>query len=177
MAKHDQAHAKLAAQFEARSIQKEYFALVAGGPEHDRDVIEEPIGPHPRQREKMAVRRQAPTSRRAETFYEVAERFEGFAALRVIPKTGRTHQIRVHLAHSGCPVLCDRLYGGRARITRGEIRGEPDDDLILLERHALHAQCLHFTHPGTGLPMHIKAPLPDDMATVLAALREFRGKR
>ncbi len=174
VAKHDLAHGKLASQFRARTIEKEYFALVAGCPERDRDVIDRPIGAHPHDREKMAIRRGG-ESRPAETFYEVAERFEGFAALRVSPKTGRTHQIRVHLDHVGCPVLCDRQYGGRARITRGEIRGDPDDATVLLARQALHARRLKLLHPETGKPLTIEAPLPDDMAAVLAELRAFRA--
>jgi len=175
VAKHDLAHGKLAAQFENRSVRKEYFALVAGAPERDRDVIDRPIGVHPKEREKMAIRRDESASRPAETFYEVLERFDGFAALRVSPKTGRTHQIRVHLSHIGSPVLCDRQYGGRAQITRGEIRGDPEDTLLLLDRQALHARRLGFTHPDTGKPLEIEAPLPLDMAAVLAELRAYRG--
>ncbi len=170
----DIAHTRLAKQFESRSIEKEYFALVAGCPDHDRDVIEQPIGAHPQQREKMAIRRDESISRPAHTFYEVREQFDGFAAVKVLPKTGRTHQIRVHLAHIGCPVLCDRQYGGRSRITRGEIRRDADDDLVLLKRQALHAIRLTFTHPATGKPLNIEAPLPADMAAVLAELREYR---
>jgi len=175
VAKHDLAHGNLAAQFQDRSVRKEYFALVSGSPERDRDVIEQPIGVHPQSREKMAIRRAESASRAAETFYEVLERFDGFAAVRVSPKTGRTHQIRVHLAHIGCPVLCDRQYGGRARITRGEIRRDPDDTVVLLNRQALHARRLRFVHPGTAQPIEIEAPLPDDMSAVLAELRAFRG--
>jgi len=175
VAKHDVAHAKLAVQFQTRTVRKEYFALVAGTPGRDRDLIEQPIGVHPRQRQKMAIRRDETVSRAAQTFYEVVERFEGFAAVRVLPKTGRTHQIRVHLAHIGCPVLCDRQYGGRGRVTRGEIRRDPQDTLVLLCRQALHARRLGFSHPETGQPLDIEAPLPDDMAAVLAELREFRA--
>jgi len=175
VAKHDVAHAKLAVQFQTRTVRKEYFALVAGTPGRDRDLIEQPIGVHPRQRQKMAIRRDETVSRAAQTFYEVVERFEGFAAVRVLPKTGRTHQIRVHLAHIGCPVLCDRQYGGRGRVTRGEIRRDPQDTLVLLRRQALHARRLGFSHPETGQPLDIEAPLPDDMAAVLAELREFRA--
>lgn len=175
VARSDQAHAKLAAQFAARSIEKEYFALVVGGPDRDRDFIQRSIGVHPRQREKMAIRREESASRPAETFYEVLERFEGFAALKLLPKTGRTHQLRVHLGHIGSPVLCDRQYGGRARITRGEIRRDPDDGLVLLRRQALHARRLKFTHPSTGRPLQIEAPLPGDVSEVLAELRAFRA--
>ena len=175
VARNDQAHGKLAKQFAARSIEKEYFALVSGSPRCDRDLIDCPIGFHPHVREKMAIRRDHPESRPAQTFYEVQERFDGFAAIRVLPKTGRTHQIRVHLHHIGCPVLCDRQYGGRAHITRGEIRRDPTDDTLLLERQALHARRLRFQHPMTSESLEVEAPLPDDMAAVLAELREFRG--
>ncbi|MBN2216545.1 MAG: RluA family pseudouridine synthase [Pirellulales bacterium] len=174
VAKNDHAHARLAAQFEARTIEKAYLAIVVGSPPRDRDVIEEPIGDHPRHREKKAIRRNDPTARRAETFYEVVERFDGFALVLAVPKTGRTHQIRIHLDHVGCSVLCDRLYGGRARITRGEIRRAPDDEEVLLARQALHAHRLCFVHPETGQPLEIKAPLPDDMAAVLSELRQYR---
>jgi 23S rRNA pseudouridine1911/1915/1917 synthase len=174
VARTDLAHSKLAAQFQSRSIEKEYFALVTGRPDRDRDIIDRSIGVHPQQREKMAIRRDDPASRSAQTFYEVQERFDGFAAIKVLPKTGRTHQIRVHLAHIGCPVLCDRHYGGRAHITRGEIRRDPTDALVLLDRQALHARRLRFIHPRTGKPLEVEAPLPGDMTVVLAELREWR---
>ncbi len=174
VAKSDPAHGKLARQFADRTIDKEYFALVAGNPRLDRDVIDEPIAPHPTSREKMAIRRDAPVSRTAQTFYEVVERFDGFAAVRIVPKTGRTHQIRVHLGHIGCPVLCDRQYGGRSQITRGEIRRDPADATVLLDRQALHARRIRFLHPQTNRPLEIEAPLPPDMATVLDELRQFR---
>jgi len=174
VARNDQVHAKLAAQFEQRSIEKEYFALVAGCPDHDRDFVEQPIGVHPQQREKMAIRRTGAISRPAQTFYEVLERFDGFASVKLLPKTGRTHQLRVHLDHIGCPVLCDRQYGGRAQITRGEIRRDPQDTLVLLSRQALHARRLKFEHPATGKSLEIEAPLPDDVTAVLTELQRSR---
>jgi 23S rRNA pseudouridine1911/1915/1917 synthase len=174
VARNDQAHAKLAQQFATRSIEKEYFALVSGSPQRDSDIIDCPIGFHPHVRQMMAIRRDDRQSRPAQTFYEVLERFDGFAALRLLPKTGRTHQIRVHLNHVGCPVLCDRQYGGRSQITRGEIRHDPDDATVLLGRQALHARRLRFFHPVTRAPLEVEAPLPGDIAAVLAALREFR---
>jgi 23S rRNA pseudouridine1911/1915/1917 synthase len=176
VAKNDLIHARLAAQFEARTVDKEYFALVAGTPERDRDFVEQPIGVHPYQREKMAIRREASASRSAQSFYEVIRRYDGFAALKILPKTGRTHQIRVHLNHIGCPVLCDRQYGGRSRITRGEIRRDPDDDRVLLERQALHARRLRFAHPRTRQTLEVEAPLPDDIAATIVELDHYRPR-
>ncbi|MGE3776404.1 MAG: RluA family pseudouridine synthase, partial [Pirellulaceae bacterium] len=174
IAKNDLTHFSLTSQFAKRTIEKEYLAIVVGRPEHDRDVIEAPIGVHPYQREKMAIRAGHTTSRPARSYYEVVERFRGFAAVRVVPHTGRTHQIRLHLCHIGCPVLCDRLYGGRGRVTRGELVGSADAEAVL-ERHALHARRLRFAHPTTGATLEIQAPIPADMEAVLAQLRELRS--
>ena len=176
VAKTDQAHMRLAEQFEKRTVEKEYFAICAGVPSRDRDLVDLPVGAHPYQREKMAIRRDHATSREAQTFYEVAERFDGFSAIRVLPKTGRTHQIRLHLASIGCPVLCDRLYGGRSMITRGEISRDPADVEVLLDRQALHARRLKIRHPVSGETMEFVAPPPADIEIVLAALRKFRAK-
>jgi 23S rRNA pseudouridine1911/1915/1917 synthase len=174
VARHDQAHGRLAMQFETRSIEKEYFAIVVGVPEMDSDIIDRSIAVHPVHREKMTTVRDTDAGRTAQTFYRVCERFRGYAAVRAMPKTGRTHQIRVHLAHVGLPVLCDRAYGHRAELKRGELSGDPDDTEVLLARQALHARCLRFDHPMTGRPMEIEAPLPTDMEGVLAALRTYR---
>src|SRR5215469_5907713 len=161
VAKNDRAHKALADQFEARTVVKEYFAIVVGGPDRARDLVDLPIGCHPHQREKSAIRPGDPASRPAQSFYEVLQRFDVFSAVRVLPKTGRTHQIRVHLAAIGCPVLCDRAYGGRARLTRGDVRRVADDEL-LLDRQALHARRLLLKHPDTGQPLELVAPLPAD---------------
>ena len=177
VARTDQAHLHLAKQFEQRTTQKEYFALTTGVPDRDRDVIRQPIGVHPYQREKMAIRAGHSTSREAETFYEVQQRFGRFAAVKVMPKTGRTHQIRVHLAHIGCAVLCDRLYSGRSEITRGELaRSESKADAdnsseVLLSRVALHARKLEIRHPATDEPISFEAPIPKDIQRTLAALQ------
>ena len=111
------------------------------------------------------------------TFYEVLERFAGYAAVRVLPKTGRTHQIRLHLAHLGCPVLCDKLYGGHSKITRGELRRgahrreQPDDADVILSRQALHARRIKLAHPASGQTIEFIAPLPADLTAVLDELR------
>jgi 23S rRNA pseudouridine1911/1915/1917 synthase len=175
VAKTDAAHYVLAEQFAQRTVEKEYLAIVVGALDKDRDLIDLPIGAHPYQREKMAIRRDHITSRPAQTIYEVTERFQGFAALRAKPKTGRTHQIRVHLAAIGCPVLCDKQYGGRSEITRGEIRRQPDDREILLSRQALHAARLSLNHPVSGEKLTFQAPLADDLTTVLHELRAYRA--
>ena len=176
VAKTDRAHAGLAQQFEARTVEKEYWALVTPAPDKDRDIIDQPIGAHPYQREKKAIRAGHSTSRPSQTYFEVVQRFRGFAVVRVKPKTGRTHQIRVHMAHLGCPVLCDRLYSGRARLSVSDLAGraiEPDE--WLLERQALHAHRLQFDHPATGTRMDIAAPLPQDLSATFEAICKFRG--
>lgn len=172
VAKSDQVHRALAAQFEARSVNKQYQAIVVGVPDRDRDIIRQPIGIHPHQREKMAIRTEHDSSRSAETFFEIVERFDRFSLVSVHPKTGRTHQIRVHMLHIGCPVLCDRLYGGRAQISQGELLGGRSDPTIVLERLALHAQRLEIDHPVSGQRMILAAELPDDLDAVIRLLRD-----
>jgi 23S rRNA pseudouridine1911/1915/1917 synthase len=185
VAKNDHAHDRLAAQFKARLVVKEYLTIVAGVPDRDRDVIDEPIGKHPTHREKKAIRREDPGAREAVTHYEVVERFAGYAFLRVRPKTGRTHQIRIHLAHVGCPVLCDRLYGGRAQLLESELmpRDKSAEQLQsataepLLQRQALHAHRLTLTHPITEARMSFEALVPADMQRTLESLRRWRSLR
>ncbi len=190
VAKNDQAHRRLAFQFESRTIEKEYAAIVVGVPQRDRDCVDVGIGPHPQKREKMMavpkvtwtkisrvprsdakVEGRSSMTRQAETYFEVAERFDRYALVRAMPKTGRTHQVRIHMAYAGFPVLCDKLYGHQAEITRGQLIGDPEDQTVLLARQALHARWLAFAHPETGRRIEIEAPLPDDMQSVLEALR------
>jgi 23S rRNA pseudouridine1911/1915/1917 synthase len=175
VAKSDVIHHQLARQFAERTTEKQYAAIVVGVPDRDRDMIDRPIGKHPYHREKMAIRTDA-DAREAQTYYEVAERYSGYALLRVLPKTGRTHQIRVHLSSIGSAVLCDRLYGGRSEITRGELDRRSDDSTVVLARQALHAERIKITHPATGEPLEIAAPLPDDLSRVLEVLREGARK-
>jgi 23S rRNA pseudouridine1911/1915/1917 synthase len=177
VAKTDAAHFALSEQFAGRSVEKEYFAVVLGSSDKDRDLIDLPLGIHPFHREKMAIRRDHESSRPAQTMYEVTERFDGFTALQVLPKTGRTHQIRVHLASIGRPVLCDKQYGGRAEITVGEIRRELENRDVLLNRQALHARRLALDHPVTGERLAFEAPLPADLERLLGELREHRKLR
>jgi 23S rRNA pseudouridine1911/1915/1917 synthase len=188
VAKNDQAHDALAAQFKSRRVAKEYLAIVVGVPDRDQDIVDEPIGDHPTQREKKVIRRDHVTSRAATTVVEVVERFAGYALVRARPKTGRTHQIRIHLMHLGFPVLCDRLYGGRGQLQITELELIPRDQIgqhtpsvganaePLLSRHALHAHRLAFVHPTSGVPLQFEAPLPNDMTHTLEFLRRWRPK-
>lgn len=171
VAKHNKAHEALADQFKQRTTQKEYLALLQGVPDRDADIIDQPIGPHPHIREQMAIRHGHEASRDALTRYEVIERFRRFTLVKALPKTGRTHQIRVHFAHVGYPVLCDKLYGGRSQITPAELRGELPAGEPLLTRQALHAHRLALVHPRTGEPLQFEAPIPADIERVLSDLR------
>ncbi len=184
IAKTNEAHFKLAAQFESRDVEKEYRCIVVGRIDHDRDWIRASIGYHPYQREKMAIRDGHHSSRHAETFFEVIERFAGYSYLSVHPKTGRTHQIRVHLDHLGHSVLCDKLYAGHASVTRGQLlrkalEGKPPtaaDQEIVMNRQALHAYRLKIEHPIKGGMLEFVAPLPDDFERVLAVLRSSKNE-
>jgi len=185
VAKNDQAHDALAAQFKSREVKKEYLAIVIGVPDRDRDVVDEPIGDHPTNREKKAIRREDPDARPAVTVFETIERFAGYSLVRALPRTGRTHQIRIHLAHIRHPVLCDKLYGGgRTKISElelipaSQIRHDSESEYgkLILTRHALHAHKLTITNPITGQPQTFEAPLHADMETTLIALRKWRSK-
>lgn len=174
VAKTDPMHQALADQFAARTTEKEYWALCVGVPDRDRDQIDAPIGIHPYQREKMAIREHHESSREAQTFYEVTERFRGFALLRCLPKTGRTHQIRVHLAHIGYPILCDRLYSGRAEIYLQELTKTTEEQLVL-DRQALHARRIRLLHPASREPIEFVAPIPDDLQLAWTTLQTYRS--
>ena len=173
VARTEAAHQALAKQFEKRTVDKTYLAITQGQPQFDRDEINLPIGIHPYQREKMAVRRDHSTSREAVTRFEVLERFRGAALVRLSPQTGRTHQLRVHLAAIGAPVLCDALYSGRS-VVEPQLLGlrpttQPSEPLIM--RQALHAAKIAINHPQTQARLECAAPLPADMQRVLEALR------
>jgi 23S rRNA pseudouridine1911/1915/1917 synthase len=170
VAKHDRAHHALAAQFHDRTVDKEYLAIVRGVPDRDADVVDRPIGQHPKIREQMAIRPDDPAAKPAVTKLEVVERFERFALIKAMPKTGRTHQIRVHLASIGLPVLCDKLYGGSSQSTAADL-GISNDQQVILARQALHARQLSLGHPQTGARITFEAPLPEDISAVISCLR------
>jgi len=160
VAKSAAAQAELGRQFRRREVRKQYLALTWGSFREPRGVIREPIGRHPVHRQRMSVRARG---REAVTRYEVLERFGDVTLLRAYPETGRTHQIRVHLAAAGHPLVADAQYG-----RGGGRRALP------IERHALHAESVTFAHPVLGKDVRVTAPLPADFAATLRALRELR---
>lgn len=158
VAKDDTTHWALADQFRRRTVRKEYHAVVKGRVELDADLVSGPIGPDRRQPTRMAIR--VDVGRPSETYYEVMERMAAASYVRCLPKTGRTHQIRVHMASVGHPLISDRVYGG--------VVPQLWD---LCPRHALHARSLTFRHPQTGEEATFEAPLPGDMTRLLERLR------
>jgi 23S rRNA pseudouridine1911/1915/1917 synthase len=157
-AKDDQTHHHLASQFRERSVRKEYHCVVRGRVEFDSDLIDAPIGAHKQIPTRMAVRYDV--GRASQTYYEVIERFAAHSYVRCMPKTGRTHQIRVHMAFTGYPLVSDKLYGG--------VEPALYD---ICPRQALHARSITFRHPQTGESMTFEAPVPPDMTALLAHLR------
>jgi 23S rRNA pseudouridine1911/1915/1917 synthase len=167
VAKDDETHRALAAQFASRAVEKEYLAVVHGVPRKPRGVVDAAIGRDPVHRKRMSVR--APRGRTARSEYEVAEALDGAALLRVRIHTGRTHQIRVHLASLGHPVAGDATYGGTR--TPSSRRAAARAALEALRRPALHAARLAFTDPASGQRRRFESPLPADLAELLAVLK------
>jgi 23S rRNA pseudouridine1911/1915/1917 synthase len=162
VAKTDEAHRDLARQFEERSVVKEYAALVAGVPGLLSGSIQKPIGRNPRHRHKMAVVEEGRGGRAARTDWQVVERYGAAAALvSCTLHTGRTHQIRVHLASLGHPILGDSVYGWRPD-PRAQVRPA---------RVMLHAARIRLAHPRTGRALDLKAPLPADFKAQIRALK------
>lgn len=157
-AKNDAAHLALAAQLEDHSLARVYECIVQGKLREDEGTIDAPIARHPVERKKMAVMQ---GGKRAVTHYSVLGRYDGYTYTQCRLETGRTHQIRVHMAHIGHPLLGDTVYGGRA--------------VKLLAGQCLHARKLTFIHPRTGEPMTVECPLPDWFTAVLNKLE--RGQK
>ena len=197
VAKEEATHRDLSLQFENRKVFKEYVAITQGTLDRDSDYIERRIGHHKHDRVKMAISDdEDDDAKDAVTFYEVIERFRGYTFVRLHPKTGRTLQLRVHLASVGAPVLADKLYSGRdcfrlsdlTPIRKGD--GTPKitgpvpfsdahmdlaKDEVLMPRQALHAWRLRVWHPKKKEVIAVQAPLPPEFEKTLAALRQHRA--
>ncbi len=173
VAKNDAAHRGLTAQFadHGRSgpLERAYLALGWGVPEPRVGTIDANLARSRRNREKIAVVR-ADEGRRAVTHYAVQAAYPDAALIRCRLETGRTHQIRVHLAHRGHPLLGDGVYGGAFRTKAARLSGPAQAALAALGRQALHAALLGFAHPRTGEPLRFESPLPPEMAALVRAL-------
>lgn len=158
VAKNDKAHQGLAQQIQAHTFTREYRAIVYGPIKEDAGTVNKPLGRHKTDRKKMAVLLDSPTARQAVTHYFVEERLPGFTYLRLRLETGRTHQIRVHMASLGHPVAGDPVYGPKKVITS-------------LSGQCLHAGKIGFQHPSTGEYLEFEAPLPPYFTDFLGKLR------
>jgi 23S rRNA pseudouridine1911/1915/1917 synthase len=178
VAKNDLAHQSLSAQFadhgRTGNMRRGYLAFVWGVPNRQRGTIEAPIDRHPHAREKMAVRQ---GGREAVTHWEIVETFNGrdgkpvASLLACELETGRTHQIRVHLAHIGHPLLGDAVYGPHFKTKANQLGPKSQDALAALDRQALHAYLLVLEHPRSGELKHWEQPLPEDLLLLEGRLK------
>lgn len=182
VAKSELALWRLGKQFELRKIQKTYTAIVHGILSLDEDIIDAPIGRHPKYREKYAVHRDTGrphplTTKSAVTRFKVVERLRmkdtdmSFTFVELYPKTGRTHQLRVHMSYLGHPIIGDRMYGG-GPLYRSQLEGHAEKAQgPLITRQALHAHTIEFRHPRSGEAMSLTAPWPSDFRQTLEELK------
>lgn len=175
VAKTDEAHWRLGLQFERRSLQKTYIAVAQGALNLDSDVIDHPIGVHPVVREKFAVmvhQSKIDIGKNAVTYYEVAERYDGYTLVQMMPKTGRTHQLRVHMSYLGHPLVGDTMYGGQP-LSEKDLTGSGSDEPLISEQ-ALHAWKIKFRHPITERTMELEAPFHPPFKKLVQLMREHR---
>lgn len=171
VAKTDPAHCALSKQFADRTTQKTYIAVIHGVPELTADCIDQPIGINKSFREKMAIIEEG---KNAVSFYRVLEEFRGYSIVELSPKTGRTHQLRVHMQYLRHPIVADDMYGGRVVYPwQIEDREAAPEDPIM-NRTALHAWKLELDHPITGKRMLFTADLPGDIQHLIDNLRKYR---
>ena len=175
--KSDAVHSHIAMQFEKRSVKKEYLAVVEGEVMFDSDEISLPIARHIIDSQKMAVRHDI--GKEAVSIYEVVERFRGYTLVKVMPKTGRTHQIRVHMRAIGHPVVADFMYSSQESCYLSDLlqKEREEGELPIIDRQALHAHRIEFFHPIHNKKMEFEVDLPDDISTLVKTLRDVRPYR
>ena len=175
--KSDAVHSQIAMQFEKRSVKKEYLAVVEGELMFDSDEISLPIARHIIDSQKMAVRHDI--GKEAVSIYEVVERFRGYTLVKVMPKTGRTHQIRVHMRAIGHPVVADFMYSSQESCYLSDLlqKEREEGELPIIDRQALHAHRIEFFHPIHNKKMEFEVDLPDDISTLVNTLRDVRPYR
>ncbi len=171
--KDDSVHEDIARQFEERDVRKEYVAVCEGCFQLDSDLIDAPIGHDRRTHDRMMVRSRG--GKPARTVYKVEERLGAYTLVRCFPRSGRTHQIRVHMQYIGHPIVADALYSHRDAFYESELRGEeqrPDEEPVIA-RHALHARRITIHHPVKNEDVTFEAPIPEDMARLIDVLRGY----
>lgn len=174
----EEAHRSLSIQFERRTVEKTYLAIVEGVPIPEEGTIEKPLGPHPGKPGHMTIIRRG--GKYAHTTYKIQEAFRGFSLVEAKIHTGRMHQVRVHLASIGHPLVADPLYGRSDALFLSQIKskgfhlGKFQEETPLIHRTALHAWRLSFDHPTTGERFTAEAPLPKDMRAVVNQLRKWK---
>lgn len=176
VAKSDETHWRLSLQFERRTIQKTYVAIVEGRVNFDSDIIDQPLGAHPTVKDRYVVpgrdlRNMA--TKEAITHYSVLRRFRGFTFVELRPKTGRTHQLRVHMSAIGHPMIGDSHYGGHF-VSACDLSGGGSTE-PLIDHQCLHARRIRFRHPIREVPMTIEAPLPERFRHILELLETHRS--
>lgn len=172
----EESHRELSKQFQERSVEKKYLALLDGRLQQDQGTIDQPIVPNPAKAGQMMVARRGKS---AVSHYKVIERFRLFTLVEITIETGRTHQIRVHTASIGHPLAVDAFYGRREGLFLSEIKkrgfqlGKREEERPLMSRITLHAWQLALDHPGTGERLAFEAPLPKDLGAVLKQLHKW----
>lgn len=174
----EDAQRELEKQFTERSVQKTYLALARGRPPGDRGVIDVPLGPDTAESARISIHSKHP--RDALTEWERVEQLGDFVLLRCMPRTGRTHQIRVHLQSAAMPLAVDSMYGGMPDILLSRLkpdyrRSRKHDERPLISRVTLHAESITFVDPATGASQRVEAPLPKDFRATLNQLRKLFG--
>jgi 23S rRNA pseudouridine1911/1915/1917 synthase len=175
VAKTAAAHGALAIQFRKHSVHRVYLTLVAGHPGSDEGVIDKPLGRHVKHRKRISTHTRK--ARPAVTRWRVLERFQHASLLEIRPATGRTHQIRVHLASAGLPVLGDQVYGRAHRKAERKSSQVQKDIGHVLKRQALHAELLGFLHPKSDQYVEFTSPLPADMVNAIRILEGAESDR
>jgi 23S rRNA pseudouridine1911/1915/1917 synthase len=174
IAKCDEAHWRISLQFERRTVRKEYFAICEGNIALDGDIINKPLAAHPETTQRMVLPSANPPRqamfKEAITAYKVTHRYRGYTVVKLMPKTGRTHQLRVHMSSIGHPMMGDAMYGGRV-VSEHDLTGAGDFE-PLIGYQALHARLLQLNHPILEKPITFEAPLPETITRILGVLEK-----
>ncbi len=177
IAKTQEAHWRVSLQFERRTVKKEYFAICEGRVALDGDVIDKPLAPHPSTTQRMILQTASPPRqamfKEAITEYRVVKRYRGYTTVALYPRTGRTHQLRVHMMSIGHPIVGDKMYGAQT-VSEMDLAGEGSTE-PLIEHQSLHARRLQLMHPILEKPLIIEAPISPRIQRIVELLEQHRA--